>query len=137
MKQNHNSVFSSTTVNICILVGLILSISSCDDSIQYDVWVANKTQSDIHVQFKSSNDVSGVVDSSLILTAGENRRIISTIDLEKKNSDPCQQVAEYVKVRNSEAKWAKEKWCTQNIAYVVTDIGQAEYHLTYTPKDFN
>ncbi|MFT5165187.1 MAG: hypothetical protein ACI8P3_000411 [Saprospiraceae bacterium] len=120
---------------------ILLGFSSCDSTFQYDVYVKNSTAENIKVVFKSPKDVNGADERAIELKAGEQKRIISTSNLDipesgRINPRNCTHVAEYINAFIQETTPSKIKWCDENIKFEQEDIGQWTYTLEYTSADF-
>ena len=120
---------------------MLLGLSSCDSSVQYNVYVKNSTGENLKVVFKSPNDVNNKEEQTIELKAGALRQIISTPNLEIIDSswttpDHCHHVAEYIKAFTPNNRSSKIKWCDKEIKFEKEDIGQAVFTLEYTANDF-
>jgi hypothetical protein len=119
---------------------IMLLLSACDSSNQYDVYVKNATCETIKVVFKSPTDRNNTSEQELLLEPGDYQRIISTENIEKQKDksetdQACQQVAVYVKAFQNE-KSSTLQWCDEAIQYSTVDIGQGEFFIEYTSEHF-
>jgi len=126
------------------LMGFVLAVSSCNNGeYQYDVYVRNQTGGPLKVAFKSDIDRKGIVEETVNLEDGAFHRIINSIDIKVPENEDyggtsaqhSYLVAEYVNAYKKD-KASKVKWNDEKIEFIKTDIGQAEFVITYTPDDF-
>ena len=127
--------------NLLFSVLLIFGFSACDSSVQYGVYVKNSTAENLKIVFKSPSDINGTDERTIELKAGEQKQIISTSNLEIKDSSfttaaHCKHVAEYVNAFIQDTKPSKIKWCDKEIKFEKEDIGQAVFTIEYTATDF-
>ncbi len=120
---------------------LLIGLSACDSSVQYNVYVKNSTSEDLKVVFKSLNETSNKGEQTIQLKAGEQKQIISTINIELGESasttpNHCNLVAEYIHAYTKDKIPSKTKWCDQDIKFEKEDIGQAVFTIDYSEKDF-
>ncbi len=122
---------------------LLITISCNNGEYQYDVYVRNQTNETLQVAFKSNVDRKGVVEETLNIQAGEFRKIINSIDIPvpeyedygRTSARHSHLVAEYVNASQNGIP-SKIKWNDERIQFIKTDIGQAEFVITYTEDDF-
>ena len=128
-----------------LIFGLLLaSLSSCDSTYQYGVYVKNETGEDLKVAYKSSTDVKGFVEEAITLKDGEGKMVIWTKDLTVPEAEDTGRttathshlVADYVNGFIKDDIPSKIKWNGEGVRFERTDIGQAEFMITYTPEDF-
>lgn len=123
-------------ISLCLIIGL----TSCDDTYQYDVYAKNTTSENITVVFKSLNNVAGDKEQSILLKAGESKRIISTSNISPEKENPtslqhCNRAAEYVRAFK-ESVPSKLEWCNENIKFELEDIGQWTFTIEYGTEHF-
>ena len=126
-------------ISCCIL--LLAGLTSCDNTVQYAVIVKNATDSDLIIEYKTLNDVRGEVEEKTTLEKGEMQFTINTTNLAIEGSngttaDHHPYVAEYVRAIKNGDITSKLKWYDEKIRFEKTDIGQAEFTIEYTEKDF-
>lgn len=122
---------------------LLMTISCNNGEYQYDIYVKNQTDEILQVAFKSNVDRKGVVEETLVVQAGEFRKIINSTDIAvpeyedygRTSSKHSRLVAEYVNASQN-GNPSKIKWNDERIQFIRTDIGQAEFVITYTEDDF-
>lgn len=127
-----------------ILFSLLLSLGfmSCDSKYQYGVWAKNSTNEDLILAYKTTTDERGTVEEEITLKAGENKRIIWTTNLDFGEgwtgtlAEHCGSVAEYVRAKKSDGTPSNIEWCTNDVRFEKTDIGQAEFMIEYKPENF-
>lgn len=127
--------------HLLLSILILLGLSSCDSTVQYNVYVKNSTAENLEVVFKSPADINSKDEQVIILKAGEQKQIISTANLDIKESssttaDHCIHVAEYVNTYTPNKIPSKIKWCDENIKFEKEDIGQAVFTIEYTAADF-
>ncbi len=124
------------------IISILFALSSCDSSNQYDIHVANKTENDLRISYKSMKDRRGPIEETIVLKKNESRVIISTTNIESAqfNNGPtsaqCYQAAEYVQAYMHDTIPSSIKWCSDPIKFQIVDIGQAEFLIDYTSEDF-
>lgn len=124
-----------------LFLAILFTLASCDCTYQYDVLVKNETGEPIEIKFKSMNDVRGEVEESIIVEAGELKKIIASRDIDtgqgctgiSKEHYPL--VAEYVKAFKGENE-STRSWDINSVQLENVDIQQGEFILTYTQKDW-
>jgi len=120
---------------------VLLGFSACGDNWQYDVYVENASGEDLKIEYKTQNAKEGTVEKTMVLPNGGRERLISTIDIDfsknksENSAKHCELVAEYINAYKSDTP-SKIKWCSNNIKYQTVDIGQGEFTIRYTSKDF-
>ncbi len=128
-----------------LIFGLcLILLSSCNSTYQYGVYVKNETGEDLKVAYKSSTDVKGVVEETVTLRDGEGKMVIWTKDLTVSDAEDTGRttathshlVADYVNAFIKDDIPSKIKWNGEGVRFERTDIGQAEFMITYTAKDF-
>ncbi len=128
---------------LIISLSLILW-SSCNSTYQYGVYVKNETGEDMKLAYKSSADVKGIVEETVTLRDGEGKMLIWTKDLTVSEAEDVGRttaghshlVADYVNGFIKDDIPSKIKWNGEGVKFMRTDIGQAEFVITYTPEDF-
>ena len=129
---------------ILIFALCLIFLISCDSTYQYGVYVKNETGEDLKVAYKSSTDVKGVVEETVTLRDGEGKMVIWTEDLTVPEAEDTGRttathshlVADYVNAFIKDDVPSKIKWNGEGVRFERTDIGQAEFMITYTPSDF-
>jgi len=128
-----------------LIIGLsLILLSSCDSTYQYGVYVKNETGEDLKVAYKSTTDVKGIVEETVTLRDGEGKIVIWTKDLTVSEAEDTGRtsathshlVADYVNAFIKDSIPSKIKWNGEGVRFERTDIGQAEFMITYTAKDF-
>jgi len=128
-----------------LIFGLcLIFLSSCDSTYQYGVYVKNETGEDLKVAYKSSTDVKGIVEETVTLRDGEGSMLIWTKDLTVSETEDTGRttaehrhlVADYVNGFIKDSIPSKIKWDGEGVRFERTDIGQAEFMITYTAEDF-
>ena len=122
----------------------LILLSSCNSTYQYGVYVKNETGEDLKVAYKSSTDVKGIVEETVTLRDGEGKMLIWTKDLTipeaedtgRTTAEHRHLVAEYVNAFIKDDIPSKIKWNSEGVRFERTDIGQAEFMITYTAEDF-
>lgn len=127
--------------NTFLFLAIFFTLVSCDCTYQYDVLVRNETGSSIEVKYKTKMDVRGEVEETVTLKSGEQKRIISTKDIDA--GQGCtgiekthyELVAEYIKAfKNNEE--SKKEWSAEEVKLENVDIQQGEFIMTYTENDW-
>gem|GEM_PF-1005787 len=121
----------------------LILLSSCNSTYQYGVYVKNETGEDLKVAYKSSTDVKGIVEEAVTLRDGEGKMVIWTKDLKvseaedtgRTTAEHSHLVADYVNAFKDDIP-SKIKWNGEGVRFERTDIGQAEFMITYTAEDF-
>lgn len=128
-----------------LFIGLsLILLSACNSTYQYGVYVRNSTGEELKLAYKSSTDTKGIIEEEITLKDGEFRRIIWTKDLTVAEAEDTGRtthqhshlVADYVNGFIKDNIPSKIKWNDENIKFMRTDIGQAEFVITYTADDF-
>lgn len=128
-----------------LIFGLCLMfLISCNSTYQYGVYVKNETGEDLKVAYKSSTDVKGMVEETVTLKDGEGKMVIWTKDLRVSEAEDTGRttaehrhlVADYVDAFIKDDIPSKIKWNGEGVRFERTDIGQAEFMITYTAEDF-
>ena len=122
----------------------LIFLSSCDSTYQYGVYIKNETGEDLKVAYKSSTDAKGVIEEITTLRNGEGKMVIWTKDLTVSEAEDTGRttathshlVADYVNAYIKDSIPSKIKWGGEGVRFERTDIGQAEFMITYTDKDF-
>jgi len=119
-----------------VIVFIVLFIHACSISTkQYDVHVINKTDDLITVVCELSDG-----STKYKIKPQKRLRIISTGQIKTSNSyttaDDCSYVVQDIKAYNAAGRKSSLKWCSDQVAFNVVDIGQGEFTLTYTTEDF-
>jgi hypothetical protein len=125
----HPSIF--TVIFICLF------LSACDCSYQYNVFVKNNTGETIRIDYKTKQDVRGVLEETVMIDAGEFKQIITSKDLNFDNKcggckpEHCHKVAEYINAYLADSIPSKIRWCDKTIKFIKADIQQGEFVITY------
>ena len=115
---------------------------SCGHDPQYSVHVSNDTSGPITVSYSSQVDVNGPVTSTVVIPRHEKHMIICTNDITPEEGpnevspEHCALVAEAVTAVNSDGVPSTIAWCTDGVKFIHTDVGQGEFWIDYTDKDF-
>lgn len=126
---------------ILIFCFLVLLLSSCSDSFQYDVYISNQTGQTIRIEYRTNNAKNGVAQNSIVLKNGARQLLISTGEIAKYEDQPmndrayCAKVATYIRAFSESGEPIDKNWCDDNLKIDRVDIGQAEYLITYSEED--
>ena len=127
-----------------VLLMFSLFFVACDNSVQYDVYVKNQTSAQLTVEFKTVG-VSDASDKQRIeLSPGASQRIISSPNIpltqtggRGTKSEDCSFVAEYIIAFDPHGSKSHLAWCDRDVSFSKTDIGQAEFTLTFMEEHFH
>lgn len=129
-------------IQFLILAGLFL-ITSCVKSYQFNVRVANSSEQDIYVSYKSDSHKEGPKkEERVLIESGETKLLFSTreipIDMGYDNTGTvyCSQVANFITATTTGGVQSLINWCDTGIIYNHVDLGQGEYTIEYGNDDF-
>jgi len=121
---------------------IMISLSACCDSSQYDVYVHNGTSDDIRIEYKTMKDKDGPIERSINLKSGAQIRIISTVELNSgrgysgTSADYCYLVADYIRAYKSGNVQSSLAWCGDEVRFNTVDMCQGEFYLEYSDTHF-
>lgn len=127
-----------------LFILLLFLFSACETpSRQYDLIINNTTSNPIHVFFKSHNP-KDIKSEKIIVPANKQRRIISTVDIPKDKikqpNNPCEMIAESVKISLEDGQISNYEWCSSNdtdFKLTQVDFEQEEYIVTIKDTHFD
>lgn len=116
---------------------------SCDDSVQYDVYVKNQTSAQLIVEYKAFGEGDASKEQRIELSPGMYHRIISTPNMPLTKTGgvgtkagDCSFVAEYITAYDTKGSKSRLAWCDREVSFSKTDIGQGEFTLTFLEEHF-
>jgi len=123
-------------IKFILLILPLFGLLSCNNTTQYGIRVENSTGETIRVEFKSSNNINGILESSITLEEGSHQVIINTGDVYNGKDNLCQYVAEYVDAYIRNEIKSNIEWCGDEVKLTWEDFGQKVYVINYTLSDF-
>lgn len=125
-----------------LFILLMFSLQACDSTQQYDVYAVNSTNEKIKLEYKSLNNPLGGIKQVVYINPSQRKKIISTLNIDKGEGwskpthEDCNLVAEYVSAYIQDDKPSSIKWCSDDIQFSTTDVGQGEFTIEYTNESF-